>query len=292
MDIGKADRVSIYTIIEDYAGYDTPFYAQHGICFLLEIVSKEIKKRILFDTGQSAEPVLYNMKILGIDPKTIDMIFLSHCHYDHTQGLVGILKEIKKTDIPIVAHPEIFRSNFVLSPSKRQIGMLEENTRENIEKNGGKLVLASDPFQLMNGVLSTGEIRNRIEFEEDRSAVFYTLKNQKICKDNMSDDMSLILKLSDGIVVVSGCSHAGIVSITSKARKLTRNSEIKAIIGGFHLIDAEEEKIDRTISELKRMNVQKIFTGHCTGLKAECAFQKVWKDKFEKLYSGKIISFK
>ncbi len=292
MDIGKADRVSIYTIIEDYAGYDTPFYAQHGICFLLEIVSKEIKKRILFDTGQSAEPILYNMKILGIDPKTIDMIFLSHCHYDHTQGLVGILKEIKKTDIPIVAHPEIFRSNFVLSPSKRQIGMLEENTRENIEKNGGKLVLASDPFQLMNGVLSTGEIRNRIEFEEDRSAVFYTLKNQKICKDNMSDDMSLILKLSDGIVVVSGCSHAGIVSITSKARKLTRNSEIKAIIGGFHLIDAEEEKIDRTISELKRMNVQKIFTGHCTGLKAECAFQKVWKDKFEKLYSGKIISFK
>ncbi|MCD6467298.1 MAG: MBL fold metallo-hydrolase [Methanomicrobia archaeon] len=291
MDIGKADRVSIYTIIEDYAGYDTPFYAQHGICFLLEIVSKEIKKRILFDTGQSAEPVLYNMKILGIDPKTIDMIFLSHCHYDHTQGLVGILKEIKKTDILIVAHPEIFRSNFVLSPSKRQIGMLEENTRENIEKNGGKLVLASDPFQLMNGVLSTGEIRNRIEFEEE-STEFYTLKNQKVCKDNMSDDMSLIIRLSGGIVVVSGCSHAGIVSITSKARKLTRNSEIKAIIGGFHLIDAEEEKIDRTISELKRMNVQKIFTGHCTGLKAECAFQKVWKDKFEKLYSGKIISFK
>jgi len=291
MDIGKADRVSIYTIIEDYAGYDTPFYAQHGICFLLEIVSKEIKKRILFDTGQSAEPVLYNMKILGIDPKTIDMIFLSHCHYDHTQGLVGILKEIKKTDIPIVADPEIFRSNFVLSPSKRQIGMLEENTRENIEKNGGKLVLASDPFQLMNGVLSTGEIRNRIEFEEE-STEFYTLKNQKVCKDNMSDDMSLIIRLSGGIVVVSGCSHAGIVSITSKARKLTRNSEIKAIIGGFHLIDAEEEKIDRTISELKRMNVQKIFTGHCTGLKAECAFQKVWKDKFEKLYSGKIISFK
>lgn len=292
MDIGKADRVSIYTIIEDHAGYDAPFYAQHGICFLLEIVSKEIKKRILFDTGQSAEPILHNMKILGIDPKTIDMIFLSHCHYDHTKGLNKMLEAIGKYNIPIVAHPEIFRSNFVLSPFKRQIGMLEENTRENIEKNGGKLVLTSDPFQLMNGVLSTGEIKDRIEFEEEGSTEFYTLKNQKVCKDNMPDDMSLILKLSDGILVISGCSHAGIVSITNKARKIAGNSGIKAIIGGFHLIDAKEEKIDRTINELKRMGVQNIFTGHCTGLKAECAFQKVWRDKFEKLYSGKIISFK
>ena len=292
MNVKEADSVNIYTLIEDHAGYDTAFYAQHGICFLLEVVAGKTKKRILFDTGQSAEPILHNMRILGISPERIDMIFLSHCHYDHTGGLNTILERIGKPDVPVIAHPEIFRSNFLLKPFKRQIGMLGENTKENIEKNGGKIVLRSEPFQLMDGVLSTGEIKERVKFEEEESTEFYTLKKQEICKDNMPDDMSLIVNLSDGIIVVSGCSHAGIVSIANKAKKLTGNSEIKAIIGGFHLINAGEEKINKTINELKGMNVQKIFTGHCTGLRAECAFQRIWRNKFEKLYSGKTTSFK
>ncbi|HEC88359.1 MAG TPA: MBL fold metallo-hydrolase [Thermoplasmata archaeon] len=281
----------MYTLLEDYAGYNTSFYAQHGLSFLIEVESEGIKKRVLFDTGQSAEPILHNMEILGIDPKTIDMVFLSHCHYDHTQGLVGILKEIKKTDIPIVAHPEIFRYHVVLAPYLRPIGMIEENTQEEIEKYGGKFFLTKAPLPLLNGLFSTGEIDIKEDFEKEVEIELYTIEELEIRRDKMIDDMSLVLKLDDGIVVISGCSHAGIVSITKKAVEITKESNIKAIIGGFHLIDARKERIHETIKKLSEMNVEKIYAGHCTGLIAECEFRKVWKDNFEKLHSGKIIEF-
>lgn len=88
--------VTIYTLLDDYAGYETSFYAQHGASFLIDAEAKDVEKKILFDVGQSAQPILHNMKILNIDPKAIDMIFLSHNHYDHTGGLVDILKAVEK----------------------------------------------------------------------------------------------------------------------------------------------------------------------------------------------------
>ncbi|RLF32331.1 MAG: MBL fold metallo-hydrolase [Thermoplasmata archaeon] len=291
MEFGTAKKAKIYTLLEDYAGYNTSFYAQHGLSFLIEVELEEMKKRVLFDTGQSADPVLHNMKLLGLDPKTIDMIFLSHCHYDHTKGLVGILKEIGKKDISIVAHPTIFRPHVVLAPYLKPIGMIEENTKKGVEKYGGKFFLTKAPFPLVNGIISTGEIDVRENFEKEVETKLYTIKEVEICKDKMVDDMSLILKLDNGIVVISGCSHAGIVSITKKAVEITGESNIKAIIGGFHLIDARKERIDETIKKLSEMNVEKIYTGHCTGFLAECEFKKIWKDNFEKLHSGKIIEF-
>jgi len=291
MYTSAAKKVKIYTLLEDYAGYNTSFYAQHGISFLIEIELGRMKKRILFDTGQSAEPVLHNMEILGLDPKTIDMIFLSHCHYDHTQGLVGILKKIEKKNIPIVAHPAIFRPHVVLAPYLKPIGMIEGNTKEEIEKYGGKFFLTKAPLPLVNGIFSTGEIDVREDFEKEVEMELYTVEELEIRRDKMIDDMSLVLKLDNGIIVISGCSHAGIVSITKKAIEITRESNIKAIIGGFHLIDARKERIDETIKKLSEMNVERIYTGHCTGFIAECEFRKIWKDNFERLYSGKIIEF-
>ncbi|HEC88343.1 MAG TPA: MBL fold metallo-hydrolase [Thermoplasmata archaeon] len=292
MEFGIAKKAKIYTLLEDYAGYNTSFYAQHGISFLIEIELGRMKKRILFDVGQSAEPISYNMKLLGVDPKTIDMIFLSHCHYDHTQGLVGILKEIGKRDIPIVAHPTIFRNHIRLTPYLKTIGMIEENTKEEIEKYGGKFFLTKAPIPIVNGLFSTGEIEVREDFEKEAIIERYTVDELGVYEDKMIDDMSLVLKLDRGIVVISGCSHAGIVSITKKAINLAEEPNVKAIIGGFHLIDAGKERINKTIKRLTEMNVEKVYAGHCTGLIAECRFKEVWKDNFEKLHSGKLIEFK
>jgi 7,8-dihydropterin-6-yl-methyl-4-(beta-D-ribofuranosyl)aminobenzene 5'-phosphate synthase len=89
--IRKVDGLTIYTLLEDYAGYETTFYGQHGVYFLLDVVTGNMRRRILFDAGQSGKPILYNMEKMGLNPKEIDMIFLSHCHYDHSGGLVEIL---------------------------------------------------------------------------------------------------------------------------------------------------------------------------------------------------------
>jgi 7,8-dihydropterin-6-yl-methyl-4-(beta-D-ribofuranosyl)aminobenzene 5'-phosphate synthase len=93
-DLGELDKLKVTVLSCDYSGYDNPFLGQHGVAFLIEAVSKDCSKRILLDAGQSEVPILYNMNILNIDPESIDMIVLSHCHFDHTGGLKGMLDKI------------------------------------------------------------------------------------------------------------------------------------------------------------------------------------------------------
>ncbi|MCD6472750.1 MBL fold metallo-hydrolase [Candidatus Aerophobetes bacterium] len=284
--IGKVEEVKIYTLLEDYAGYDTSFYAQHGISFLIDVKNKNLSKKILFDVGQSATPILHNMKLLGIDPQTIDLVFLSHCHNDHTKGLVEILKSIRE-DAPIIAHSSIFRPHFTLRPFIEEIGLSKD--RITIE-NRGNLILTKDPISIMDGVASTGEIKEKVNFEREVTIELYTIKDSLFVKDYLNDEMSLAINLSDGLVVIVGCGHPGIASIAEHAKKTFNVQGVKAVIGGFHLIDADKDRIQKTAEYLNE-KVEKIYTGHCTGTKAKAVFLKEFGEKFEELHCGKIIEF-
>ncbi len=272
----------IYTLVEDYSGYASPFLGHHGISFLIE----HRRKRILFDVGQSEKPILYNMGMLGLEPESIDYIFLSHCHYDHTGGLLGMLKAIKRR-IPVIAHPLIFRKHFITKPYLRHVGI--PFSKEEIEKLA-ELYLLDEPFQIIEDIYSTGEIRKREDFEK-ATLELYTVKDGKLVRDELLDDMSLVVKTSQGLVVVSGCSHAGIVSIIKRAVEITGVKKVRAVIGGFHLIDASSERIKQTIKAFQELDVEEVYTGHCTGLKAEAEFLKAYGDKFHKLHSGMVIEF-
>ncbi|ASJ09200.1 MBL fold metallo-hydrolase [Thermococcus siculi] len=274
--------MKVYVLVEDYSGYESPFLAQHGVSFLVE----KDGKRILFDTGQSAEPILHNMKLLGIEPSSIDYVFLSHCHYDHTGGLLGILKAVGRR-IPVIAHPEIFRRHFTMSPYLRSVGI--PFRRAEIEELAD-LYLTPKPLEIVEGIRSTGEVRSREEFERGHLQV-YTIKNGQVQEDTIMDDMSLVAKTPEGLVIISGCSHAGIVSIVRHAIRLTGEKRVRAVIGGFHLIDASEERIERTVREFLELGVKEVYTGHCTGLRAEAAFLKAYGERFRKLHSGMVVEF-
>ena len=295
--IGKAKKVVITTLLENHSGSEPNLMAQHGISFLLEVTVDSTTKTILFDAGPSSETLIHNMKILNKNPSSIDMIALSHCHWDHTGGLVGMLKAIGRVDIPVLAHPSLFETHVVAGIGSktrnwltRPIGLIGENTEVNIKQQGGFPTLVKNPFELMPGVLWAGEIERVTDFEMNPTLSTRIIKNGEIQKDPILDDTAIAINVADhGLVVVSGCSHSGIINIVKQCIKYSGVDTVKTVIGGFHLMSASVERIHDTIDALKKLKVEKIYSGHCTGFKAETMFSNEFNDAYEELHSGKVI---
>jgi len=290
--VGKADACKLYVLAEDLAGYGSPCWAQHGLSILLEVESQGETTRILFDTGTYHEPVMFNARLLAVKPEEADIIVLSHAHYDHTGGLAGILKARGGREIPIIAHPAIFRQCFITKPRFRLIGLIGENTRGNVEKLGGRWTLSKEPVQLAPGVTTTGEVERVTEFEREVTLEsYYVDEKGVIVRDQIVDDLSLALNVGGQLVVVTGCSHAGIINILKKAVEVSGCGEIEAVVGGLHLMEASRERIKKTIDDLKRMGVKKVYAGHCTGFEAERLLTEDFRENFVRLHAGLMLSF-
>ena len=284
--LGTLDSLKITVLAEDSVLYESPYLGQHGVSFLLEGVSGGNIQRILVDVGQNSEALLSNMGILGISPSVVDAIVLTHCHYDHTQGVARMLREIGKKDVRVIAHPSIFRLHFVTQPYPRYVGIMPGDSKVEIEKAGGSLSLTKDPLVIMPGIVTTGEVKRRTEFEE-ASIGLKTIENGTVVDDLMLDDISVIANVKDkGLVIVTGCSHAGIINIANQAIEVAGGNKIEGIIGGLHLVEASDTVIRRTVEELSKLNVAWISAGHCTGFKAQVELYLAFKERFSPLHTG------
>ena len=284
--IGTLDNLSITVLAEDSVLYESSYLGQHGVSFLLEGASGGNIKRILVDVGQNPEALLSNMQKLGISPAIIDTVVLTHCHYDHTQGIARMLREIGKKDVGVIAHSSIFRLHFATQPYPRQVGIMPGDSKLEIEKAGGRLCLVEDPFMIMPGITTTGEVRRRTEFEKAELGL-KTIENGMVVDDLMLDDISVIANVKNrGLVIITGCSHAGIVNIVKQAIEVTGNKKIEGIIGGLHLVEATDVVIKRTVEELSKLNVAWISAGHCTGFKAQVELHHAFGEKFLPLHTG------
>jgi len=284
--LGTLDSLRITVLAEDSVLYESPYLGQHGLSFLLEGVSGGNIKKILVDVGQNSEALLSNMVTLGISPTNIDIIVLTHCHYDHTQGIVRMLREIGKQDVQVIAHPSIFRLHFVTQPYPGHIGIMPGDSKVEIEKAGGSLSLTKDPLMIMPGIMTTGEVKRRTEFEEARIGL-KTIENGMVVDDLMLDDISVIANVKNkGLVIVTGCSHAGIINIAHQSIEVAGGNKIEGIIGGLHLVEVSDTVIKRTVEELSKLNVAWISAGHCTGFKAQVELYLTFGERFSPLHTG------
>jgi 7,8-dihydropterin-6-yl-methyl-4-(beta-D-ribofuranosyl)aminobenzene 5'-phosphate synthase len=286
----EVDRVEIVTLIDNYVdvllkdtdtvtrpphakGEEVPtdtLVAEHGLSLLVTIYQGTKTHTILFDTGYSQIGVPHNIVLLGIELQGIEAIVLSHAHTDHTGSLHKILEGIKGP-ITLVVHPGAFyypryierddgkRQRFPRTLKKEDLASEKVEILEN--KNA---ILMAD-----NGIMVTGEVERTTGFEKGLPGALLE-RDGKMKRDPISDDQALVLNLKEkGLVVISGCSHSGIINTILHAQKLTGLTKVHALLGGFHLTGpAFEPIIEKTIKELKNMAPEVIVPMHCTGWKA------------------------
>jgi len=280
-ELGYLDSATVSIVAEDTVAFDTPFWGRFGLSMLLELRAGVIEKHILYDTNSDAAPILHNLRIMGKSLDRVSAIFLSHCHYDHTDGLAGVLSALNRPT-PVFAHPQTFRPCFEINPDGiRHIGF-GEGDRQKLESRGAVWTLTKSPLNLMRGVLASGEIPRLTSFEplED----LYTMIDGEVRQDHESDDASLILNFPQGLVIVTGCCHAGIVNTMMHARKISGVDKIHAVIGGLHLIDASEEKLEKSVEAL--CQVDWVLAGHCTGFEGERRLAAALGERFAIIHTG------
>lgn len=284
------DKLAVTVLAEDSVPYESPLLGQHGVSYWLEAERNGVIKRILVDVGQNPEALLFNIEKLGIPLAETDAVVLTHCHYDHTQGLARILGAIGRKDVPVIAHPSLFRLNFVTDPFFQHVGVMQGDKPGDLRAAGAELVLVSGPLQLMPGLTTTGEVPRVTDFEEVGIALSTLDENGRVIPDNMPDDLSLAARIEGkGLVIITGCSHAGIINILKHAA--APNERIEGVIGGLHLVEASEERIEKTASALAGFSPSLVAAGHCTGFRAQAALYAKFGSKFATMGSGTVFRF-
>jgi 7,8-dihydropterin-6-yl-methyl-4-(beta-D-ribofuranosyl)aminobenzene 5'-phosphate synthase len=273
-------------VVENSASLgDTPVWAQHGLSIFLETELDSESMKLLMDTGASSEVMLHNADALNLDLHNLDLISLSHGHYDHTGGLMGILPRLNRR-ICILAHPDIFAPKLKERPILKFIG--PPFTRAEAEAAGAIMLEARGPVAIAPEVMTTGEVPRIEPFEKVEG--FWTIKDGQYCQDKIPDDQALAINLQGkGLVVITGCAHAGIINTIKHAQKITGVEELYAVIGGFHLMGADEKRIEATAKALQQLDPAIVRPGHCTGQKAVCRLQEALGERCWPLTVGDSI---
>ncbi|MGC9138178.1 MAG: MBL fold metallo-hydrolase [Thermoplasmata archaeon] len=266
-------ELNVKVLCDDLAPFRTLALAQHGVSYHINIRYDDFEKNILFDTGSSYQVIKYNSQLLNIDLNRIDAVVISHGHYDHGGGLRDLLNDI---NVPVFAHPTIFRENFYLP--YLYIGIPRDHIQDLKKKNN--FVFTRDPMEIVPGVWTSGEVprENRFEIVEN----MFTLEEGKVVRDQMLDDTSLYIDLGESIFLVSGCSHAGIVNIKNHGERIL-GKRVSHIIGGLHLINAKEDRINFTMENLAGIE---LYLGHCTGERVVNRFIDKFGDSVKRIYSS------
>ncbi|MCQ8903006.1 MAG: MBL fold metallo-hydrolase [Methanothrix sp.] len=280
------ERLKLTILVENTASpHDSRLCAQHGLSIFMEMCLDSESMCVLMDTGASSDVILNNMDLLNIDPEDIDLIFLSHGHYDHTGGLMGLLKRMSRR-VPVLAHPGIFAPKLRSRPFLKSIG--PPFSRRDAEDAGAVMLLSRNPVSLAPGITTSGEVERRTSFE--RVEGFWTIVDGIYQEDRIEDDQAIIVSIKDrGLVVISGCAHSGIINIVDQAKRLTGSDSIYAVIGGFHLMGSEDERIRRTAGALLDLDPEIVCPGHCTGARAVSQLQEVLGDRCQPLFTGEVI---
>jgi 7,8-dihydropterin-6-yl-methyl-4-(beta-D-ribofuranosyl)aminobenzene 5'-phosphate synthase len=244
--------------------------AEHGYSLLLTIERGGNRHSILYDAGFTRRTALHNLDVLGVKVNELRAIALSHGHADHHGGLAGLVDRVGRRGLPLVLHPDAWLDRKLVFPDGREIPAPPPSHMD-LEREGVKVIEERGPTLLVDrSVLVTGQVERTTEFEPG-FPIQYRRRGHDWEPDYMVwDDQGVIVQVvGKGLVVMSSCSHSGVINVLRNARRLTGVDKLHAFIGGCHLTGAiMEPVIPRTMEEMSTLSFDYIVPGHCTGWKA------------------------
>ena len=289
MPLKEADKVEILTILDNTIDLLLPdgdkvkrlprspdamtresLIAEHGFAALVTVGSGNTSESLLFDAGLSKKGLIHNMDVLEVKPKELHTIVLSHGHADHTRGLMGMVERLGERKMPLLLHPDAFLERKVIFPDGHEINLPPPDRRV-LSQDGIEFVEERGPSYLLGGlVLVTGQVHRTTDFETG-FPIHYALRHDEWQKDPyIHDDQAVVVHVKGkGLVVLTGCGHAGAINTIRQAQELTGVQKVHAVIGGFHLSGPLFEPIiPPTVAALKELSPEMIVPAHCTGWKA------------------------
>ena len=268
--------------------------AEHGFSALVTVTRGSSRSTLLFDTGVSPEGMACNAERLGVDFGDLQGVVLSHGHFDHAGGFTGLARLRRGHGLPLTVHPAVWTRRRVAISGSDPIE-LPTLSAGALRREGFEVIERRHPSLLVDGsILITGEIDRTTEFEKGMPPAHQAWDGHAWHHDaEVIDDQALVVNVRGrGLVIVTGCGHAGIVNIARHAMRLTGTHDIQAVIGGFHLGGpAFEPLIAPTVAALTEMDPALIVPGHCTGWRAQHALAGALPDAWVQSSSGTSYRF-
>lgn len=279
-------------------GYDAlereQLVAEHGFSAIVTVLDGGRRSSILYDGGLSRYGLGQNLDVLGADVAGLRALVMSHGHADHHGGLEGLLARRGRRTLPLIIHPEAWRDRKIVFPTGAEVH-LPPPSRKDLEHEGIEVTDERGPSMLLDGtVLVSGEVERTSAFEKG-FPIHYALRSDDAWAPDplVLDDQNVIVNVRDaGLVVVSGCSHSGVVNILTNARRLTGVDRIAGFIGGLHLSGPIFEPLaGPTVEALTAMKVGRVVAGHCTGWKTIHAIAAAMPEAYSPSSVGTTFNF-
>lgn len=269
-------------------------HAEHGLSYFIETISNGKTTRCMFDYGLDPAGVMNNAALLALDLGNANAFSLSHGHFDHWMAAVSILKQNQSKiagGTPFYVGEEAFAHRYSLRPGTDQAADLGQLKKEDIEALGLKVVEVKQPTQIIPGAYFTGDIERVTPYEKPPPSLLIK-RGEKPEPDDFRGEQALFFKVKDkGLVVLSGCAHAGIVNTVKHSEKIAGTDRLHAVMGGFHLINAKPEIIEKTVADMKALKPDYIVPTHCTGFEAISIFAKEMPAQFTLNTAGTQYTF-
>jgi 7,8-dihydropterin-6-yl-methyl-4-(beta-D-ribofuranosyl)aminobenzene 5'-phosphate synthase len=311
--VKAADRVEILTLQDNYIDLTAgdgnamvtrasivrdgevrnSILSEHGFSAVVTVYIGDEARSVLFDFGFSPGGAASNARTLGVDMGRVEAAVLSHGHVDHFGGLAALAGLIGKRGLDLVVHPKVFQTPRYLRFGEDVTVFFPEFSRETAEAAGFTVVETAEPRLLLDGaVLFLGEVPRTTAFERGMPSA-RCLADGEEQWDAIEDDTALVMNVKDkGLVILSGCAHAGIVNTIFQARAVAGVEKVHAVMGGFHLTGpVGEAALDATTAELKRFAPDYVIPTHCTGRKSIMHIEREMPEGFVLNMAGTKLTF-